>query len=128
MTELNLWQMQRGVQPPALVPLIGKRVKRAWILPSGKVLFIRLTGDQTLLVEPHEIAEQSSLKIQIGHAQSNMDWDGLDRAMPQTPHLEALQGLAFTGLDGNIVEFGDKGAAITPHGIQWMRVLTVSSA
>jgi hypothetical protein len=114
--------ISQGGQPLALVPLIGRTVFRAWILPSGKTLVLGLRGGKILIVERAKIVgDLEALQIEIGDVIPGRDWSDME-AYCQDPHLKAIIGLKFTGLDQNIVMFGDVGAKIGTTGIEWVKV------
>jgi len=114
--------ISQGGQPLALVPLIGRTVFRAWILPSGKTLVLGLRGGKILIVErARVIVGMAALSIEIDDVLPGADWSDME-AYCQDPHLKAIIGLKFTGLDQDIVIFGDVGAKIAATGIEWVKV------
>jgi len=105
-----------------LVPLIGRIVYRAWILPDGKTLVLGLLGGKILIVERAKVVgDLAALQIEIGDVKPGIDWSDME-AYCQDPHLKAIIGMKFTGLDQDIVTFGNVGAKIAATGIEWVKV------
>lgn len=121
----EFWEPKaRGEQPPKIASLIGLRIVRAWLSPSGRILFFLLEGNATLMVEPVEaIGDVRAVKLETGSATPNMDWDELNNLMiASDPHLRELRGRRFEGIDADVLMFtGGVGAQITPERVQWVR-------
>jgi hypothetical protein len=111
--------------PPQLKPLIGRRVYRAWIMPQGRTLVLRLEGGWFLMVEAvaTDIANQRlALNMEVGEEKPDADWGDLD-VLPQTPHLKDLRGRRLTGLDAEVLVFDDRyGAKLGLDGIAWVKL------
>ena len=130
---MRIWKYVPGLQPPELVPAIGKRVVRAWLSRSGRLFAIQLEGDRLVQVTPAEPVEGFPVAIAVktgvikpGHAPSMTK--ALDAAMPVTdPRIHELEGSVLEGLDANVVAFkvftADRsiGLRFTPHGVEWVR-------
>lgn len=108
--------------PKQLAGLVGKRVDRAWISPSGQLFLVRFDGGQMLnisTVEPAAISNLSALAhtdyglhISVGSEIDGADWTELDEHCPQTPYTRALRGRRFSGIDGAVATFGNVGVII----------------
>jgi len=61
------------------------------------------------------------LIFDVGTERPNITFADLDRLYPQTPHTKAIRGLKFTGIDADVVMFGDVGAMVTTKGIRWVK-------
>ena len=120
---LNIVNAQAGVQPPQIVHLLGKKIRRAWVSPDNHLLVIQFVDNWVITAEPHEdVGDLGVIEFKTAQAQPDKDWDPIDREMPQTRHTKALRGLAFTGLDNDVVAFGKFGARVTRAGIEWVRL------
>jgi hypothetical protein len=128
-TKIYEWD---GTQPPGLVPLIGRKVYGAWLFPSGKVLLLRLEGKKTLLIEGLPFVGDSAvvvLSFETGDEKAGANFNDFEKDVgPQPPHVKALRGMVFTGIDGSVVMFGDHGARFTPNGIRWVRAALPETA
>src|SRR4051794_40672701 len=87
------WNTDDG-QPPAFVPLIGLRVKGAWLLPSG-CLFLLFEGRHTLMAEGAEPSPEGLARIDmtIGKAFPDADFADLDDTCGYNPYTEHLRGM-----------------------------------
>lgn len=111
-----------GRQPPEVAPLIGLKVERAWLL--GKTtLALRLEKQRFLRVDPTPFVGdmRACVALEIGTIKTGATFSNLDSFATPSPHTEEICGMAFTGIDADIVMFGNYGARITPTGIEWVR-------
>jgi len=120
--DFKLWQTRDGVQPPALVPMLGKRVERAWLTPSRKLFAAKLEDGFFFMADWEPIGDLGGVRFETGKVLPGKDWSDLDEDAPQSAYTEALVGLPFTGLDRDIVTFGEVGARSSASGFQWVRV------
>jgi hypothetical protein len=113
-------------QPPELTELIGRRIDRAWLLPEGKCLAIRLEGGKFIMAEAVHTdipGVRATVQIETGDERPGAYWGDLDQACPQTVHSANLRGRTFSGLDCEVLVFDScYGAQFTPHGIQWVKL------
>ncbi len=108
-----LWdQDAQGQTPPDLVSLKGLKVIRAWLLPEKTTLAFLLEKNRMVVIEPLESVGVAAMGVQTGHPKPGADWSELDRRCPSDPHLREVEGATFTGLDGDVVTFGNMGAQI----------------
>lgn len=118
---MNIEDVTTGGQPSAIQPLIGKRVIQAWLLPCGKVLAIRFECRKLLQIEAiPTVGDFGSLQIEVGDELSGADFSDLDE-LGQELHCRALRGRRLSGLDGDVLVFGDVGAQIRVGGIRWVQ-------
>lgn len=110
-----------GQQPPELIPLIGRKVQRAWVF--GDTLAILIDGGRFLQVDPVPFfGEGAAVALKVGTVKDTANLvSDLDARIEQNPHTEELRAMTFTGIDANIVMFGDYGARVTPAGVEWMK-------
>jgi hypothetical protein len=119
-TEVKEWD---GTQPPTIAVLIGLKVERMWEL--GKSLAIRLEGQRFLRVDPVPFVGdmRACVGFEVGTVRQGADLSKLDAHAPQNAHTRELRGKTFTGIDADIVMFGDYGARVTPTGIEGVKAL-----
>ncbi len=111
---------------PDLQSLIGRRIYRAWVLPYGKTLVLKLEGGKIVIVDAvrTDIPDTPlAVVFEQGDETAGAHWDDLDRVAPQTPHTREIRGKKVTGLDGNVLMFDDRyGAEITVDAVRWVKV------
>jgi hypothetical protein len=119
----EFFRVEDGI-PPKLQPLIGRRVYRAWILPQGKTLVLRLEGGWIVMINAASTdipGQRLALEVDIGEEKPGAIWSDLD-TLPQTPHLKDLRGRKLTGLDAEVLVFDNRyGAKFSLGGIQWVK-------
>jgi hypothetical protein len=108
---IELWDYDTKGPPPSLNLLIGLPVIWAGLAnpPALLILFERLA----LEVTPIASVGVMSLNVRVGSIAVGADWRELDRHVEKTPHMLALRGMIFTGMDGPVLEFGDD------HGVRF---------
>jgi hypothetical protein len=126
-TSVVLWEIKPGENPPALERLIGRCVRRAWLLPENKCLFVLFYGGSTLMVEAMPTRGglfPAAVQIETGDSKLGASFHHLDRLIrgPRDPHLDLFTGLQLTGLDGDVLLFEIYGAQFLPDGVQWVEL------
>ncbi len=113
-----------GQQPAVLIPLIGRKIERAW--ESGKTLELLLEDGKFLRINnsgPCMGDVRAVIAFEIGMAKNPANLVAyLDAHIPQNPYTEGIMGMTFTGADADVVMFGNYGARITPTGVEWVKV------
>jgi hypothetical protein len=111
-----------GQQPPHLVPLIGQKVLKAWLLPQKTTLAFLLEGNVMVMIDALETTGMTALSVEVFNPKPGADWSDIDRRCPYDPHLYDLEGRRFGGLAGDVVVFDNVGAQIRRgHEIRWVK-------
>ena len=104
----------------ALTPLLGKEITAFYLLPGERCILVLF--DRTTLmmsVVPNAITADLALKIEIGELKP--DFTGFSEEVERF-RLKALEGLTFTGMEGNVLTFEDKGVMFHRDGrLQFVR-------
>ena len=118
-----------GQQPAVLVPLIGRKIQRAWEHGESLMLLIEGAKFARINAAPCIGDMRAVVALQIGTVKNAAHLTAdLDAHIPQNPHTEEIAGMTFTGMDADVVMFASKrfisdyGARVTPTGIEWVKV------
>jgi hypothetical protein len=106
--EFKIWDGDAAGQAPNLQPLIGRKVQRAWILPESQTLVLKLEGKKFVMFERVKSIGFDAVSVETGNEIPGADFSDL-APYGTDPHLLALRGMPFTGMDGIVVHFGDSG-------------------
>lgn len=110
----------KGELPENLRPFIGLKVVGCWFLPSLMELVVHLEGPRpgmlTARLAERMAGDLAALFVKVGYRKPGVDWTFLD----DLPRCDFLMGVAFSGLDRNILLFdeGRKGARFMRAGIE----------
>ena len=111
--------------PPEIRPLIGRRVIDARVTPGGVCLFLRVEGEKVLMVRRIEATGVGAMSFKVGDIKPGFTFEFLNVIKP-SPHAEAIRGMVFSGLEGNVLQFTSDtgevfGAKISLSGVEWVR-------
>ncbi len=123
MNKLEFDDISKGGQPRQLIPLIGRTVLQAWLIPTrNHTLMLGLRGGKILMLERVRGIGFAALSIEIGDILPGADWSDIER-FGQDPHLKALINRKFTGLDQDVVMFDNEyGCKLSITGVEWVKV------
>ncbi len=124
-----------GQQPAVLVPLIGRKIERAWVY--GETLALLLEGGKFLRINAEREIRAVVVAFEIWTVNPSHGAGliaDLDAHIPQNPHTYEITGMTFTGADADVVMFASKrfisdyGARVTPTGIEWVKAACPDSS
>ena len=110
---------QKGVQPPELVPYLGKIVRQVWVT---RTIFMVVFDDGSMLAFRAQANDTGQFMFQCmrGFCDNLTDRE-LEELGMDSQFTARIQGKKFCGLDENVAVFGDIfGVRLLPDGIEWV--------
>jgi hypothetical protein len=121
---VKIWKAEDGIAPDVQA-LLGKKILRAWMLPSNRVLILLLDDNHVVEFETTKTDMRDhpyALQVRVSVANPGANFKIMDVLTEQTPRLIRLRGLTLTNIDGLRLEFNDLyGAMIFPDRVEWVK-------